>query len=118
MGFHTITGVIEFPPARQPSGAGTKRGITVTTGSKRRCTTCGQVLSRYNTNALCGPCAHQARSYGGSLEATAVPSEVWDRDDVREALARWDLGATSVRIRRYTGLRERYVNRLIMMVNR
>ncbi|MGH3905751.1 MAG: hypothetical protein ACRDTE_16440 [Pseudonocardiaceae bacterium] len=57
------------------------------------------VLSRYNLDPLCAPCARTARDVTGT-----VPAWVWDSTPLRAALARVDLAGFAVLVRRASGL--------------
>ena len=71
---------------------------------ERRCGRSGCRLSRYNTSdQVCGPCE---RASGAETRRVAVPDRVWGDEDVRDALARWDFGLLSRRIRERGSLRQ------------
>ncbi|MGH3907499.1 MAG: hypothetical protein ACRDTE_25480, partial [Pseudonocardiaceae bacterium] len=71
-----------------------------TVAGTRVCVGCRvTVLSRYNPDPVCGPCARIAREVSG-----VVPAWVWDSAPLRAALARVDLAAFAVLVRRGSGL--------------
>lgn len=73
-------------------------GKTVT--GKRICAACRiTVLSRYNADPLCAPCARTARESSGIM-----PVWVWDSAELRSALARTDLAGFVAAVRRSSGL--------------
>ncbi|MCX2968221.1 MULTISPECIES: helix-turn-helix domain-containing protein [Streptomyces] len=59
-------------------------------------------MSRYNTEALCGPCQQAAASPADAAPA-AIPALVWDLPEIREALDRLDMPALFTRLRARTG---------------
>jgi len=67
---------------------------------RRVCVACRvTVLSRYNTDSVCSGCARAARDVTG-----VVPGWVWDSAPLRSALARVDLAAFTVLVRRASRL--------------
>ncbi|GAA1232246.1 hypothetical protein GCM10009665_23120 [Kitasatospora nipponensis] len=72
---------------------------------ERRCAQCGCTLSRYNPNSdgLCGPCGKLART---TITQPTIPDRVWQDPQIREALARWELGTLSRRLREVVPLRQ------------
>ncbi|MGH4015870.1 MAG: hypothetical protein ACRDSL_18495 [Pseudonocardiaceae bacterium] len=67
---------------------------------KRVCVACRvTVLSRYNSDPVCSGCARAAREATG-----VVPAWVWDSVPLRAALARVDLAAFAVLVRRASRL--------------
>lgn len=71
-----------------------------TAADKRICMACRvAVLSRYNPDPVCAGCARAAREASG-----IVPAWVWDSAPLRAALARVDLAAFAVLVRRSSRL--------------
>ncbi|HEU0088437.1 MAG TPA: hypothetical protein VFQ77_12435 [Pseudonocardiaceae bacterium] len=71
-----------------------------TTAGQRICVACrGTVLSRYNPDPVCAGCARAAREPAG-----IVPDWLWDALPLRAALARVDLAAFPVLVRRASRL--------------
>lgn len=86
----------------------------------RQCDTCGGHLSRYNHTGRCGACDATARAAPSTVQ---VPPHLWQHDDVRDALGRWDwatvftavidaTGATQHELADATGLSQAHVSRL------
>ncbi|MFE9407314.1 helix-turn-helix domain-containing protein [Streptomyces sp. NPDC006704] len=76
----------------------------VVTQGARHCTNCFGRLSRYNREDMCGSC-----SRGANLTQAAfppVPSHVWARQDVRQALEQRDFGRFCRLVRQYGELRQ------------
>ncbi|MDQ2707398.1 MAG: helix-turn-helix domain-containing protein [Actinomycetota bacterium] len=65
---------------------------------KRVCRSCGTLLSRYNSTALCAGCTRKSGT------TPIAPLWLWDSDVLRHALARTDLGAALTIIRSAMGL--------------
>lgn len=70
----------------------------------RRCRYCQCVLSRYNEEPHCGSCSR--RTLHQSDSAPVVPTDVWTRTDVQEALFSRDFGGLCQLIRIYSDLRQ------------
>jgi transcriptional regulator with XRE-family HTH domain len=56
----------------------------------RHCARCGSRLTRYNHQAMCGPCEGKARDL--LLRPPVVPAAFWQVDQMRDALATWHIG--------------------------
>lgn len=70
-----------------------------------RCGRCGCRLSRYNPGStLCGPCERVAAAPVPTR--LQIPDRVWLDPAVRDALARWDFGQLSRRVRESASLRQ------------
>ncbi|MEU6138743.1 helix-turn-helix transcriptional regulator [Streptomyces sp. NPDC047081] len=70
----------------------------------RRCTRCGNLLSRYNTDERCAACT---RAAGNEVTAAlSVPDHVWQNPTVTAALADWDFGTAFRLIRQLGSLRQ------------
>lgn len=70
----------------------------------RRCTRCGNLLSRYNTDARCAACTRAAGKE--STASLSLPDHVWQNPAVTAALADWDFGAAFRLIRQVASLRQ------------
>lgn len=69
-------------------------------GDQRRCIGCGSTLSRYNSEAKCGPCSRPTAVW------PSVPQRVWRDPQVHQALAAWDFGQVSRLVRERGSLRQ------------
>lgn len=56
----------------------------------RYCNLCGRRLARDNSDARCAPCLRAEP--GSPLKPPSVPTEFWDTDQMRDALATWHMG--------------------------
>lgn len=70
----------------------------------RRCTRCGNLLSRYNTDTRCAACTRAAGKE--STASLSLPDHVWQNPAVTAALADWDFGAAFRLIRQVASLRQ------------
>jgi transcriptional regulator with XRE-family HTH domain len=95
----------------------------------RICRQCGQPLSSYNENDLCGPCVVAARSDPLGPHGIRLTSGLWFRPDVRTALAAWDwrtvlvavsneTDATQTQLAAVIGLSQAQVSRLMSGASR
>ena len=92
------------------------------TSDNRRCATCDQLLSRYNTGTICAACQTNSRTIIGTVRPH-IPPTFWVRSDVRAALGRWDwatvfgavmteTGASQTLLAQTVGLSQAHVSRL------
>lgn len=63
----------------------------------RTCGKCGNPLSQYNPDPVCGPCSRAS-------SAPRVPDRAWRDEQVQRALAIWDFGELLRLLRRRSGL--------------
>lgn len=75
--------------------------VRVVTRQERRCTRCSCRLSRYNSTDLCSAC-----SRGMGAARPCVPPQVWQHEDVKEALLHRDFGMLCLLVRERGGLRQ------------
>lgn len=71
---------------------------------QRLCRRCGAALSRYNTTRICTVCDRRHPT---------VPDDFWQRPDIRNALAAWDMGAVVRGFRQFTGASQGAVATLV-----
>lgn len=71
----------------------------------RACTKCGNSLSQYNPDPVCGPCSR-------IVSAPRVPDRAWRDEEVQRALASWDFGELLRLLRRRSGLSQTNVRAL------
>ncbi|WFB11709.1 helix-turn-helix domain-containing protein [Streptomyces sp. LX-29] len=76
----------------------------MTGDEQARCERCGAVLSRYNSAGVCAGC--------GRVKPSA-PDGFWERPEIRDALAAWDMGTVVRAFRQCTGLSQAAVARLV-----
>ena len=92
------------------------------TSDNRRCATCDQLLSRYNTGTICAACQTNSRTIIGTARPH-IPPTFWVRSDVRAALGRWDwatvfgavmteTGASQTLLAQTVGLSQAHVSRV------
>lgn len=74
------------------------------TRDARRCRQCECVLSRYNEEPYCSTCSRRRRHL--SEPAPSVPTEVWARTDIQEALLARDFGRLCQLVRVASNLRQ------------
>ncbi|MEV6253939.1 XRE family transcriptional regulator [Nocardia sp. NPDC051911] len=64
--------------------------MTETPHNQRYCARCGNRLSRYNAESVCGACEVMAR--GQRHRPPTLPLDFWQTDQMRDALATWHMG--------------------------
>ncbi|MGK4579643.1 helix-turn-helix domain-containing protein [Kitasatospora sp. HPMI-4] len=74
----------------------------------RQCSRCGCALSRYNGSDHCGPCDRVKNA----VTTISIPARAWSDPTVRDALACWDLGSLSRRLREIVPLRQEDMSEL------
>jgi hypothetical protein len=91
------------------------------TKAERRCTACGQILSRYNDTDLCGVCTTARRR---AAAVGLIPPRIWFLPVMRAALAQWDwatvlsvvvaeTGANQTQLAEMIGISQPHVSRLM-----
>ncbi|MEU0166809.1 helix-turn-helix transcriptional regulator [Streptomyces iakyrus] len=85
MPWHVSSGAPDgpTPPPARDTGTGTPE-------STRRCQDCQCILSRYNEEPYCSSCSRRTRQQFGATPY--VPTDVWNRSDVQQALITHDFG--------------------------
>ncbi|WP_336246637.1 helix-turn-helix transcriptional regulator [Streptomyces cupreus] len=94
---------VPTPSGMERIAVSTARSTPAPTSRTRLCSLCRCRLSRYNREDICSGCA---RSGTAVQPASPVPSHVWARQDVRDALLHKDFGRLCQLVREYGHLRQ------------